>query len=62
MSAYVTKLVSEYDNHCSILINNIAVSQDIFQSLSPLQIGNATNLKISNHSLITRLLMINLRN
>ena len=54
--------MEENSYHCSILINNIAVSQDVFKQLAPLMVGNLTNIKISNHAFITRLLMITLRN
>ena len=59
---YITKLMAENENHCSILVNNIALSQDAFKQLAPMMIGNITNIKITNHSFITRLLMITLRN
>ena len=62
LSEYVTKLMSENEHHCSILINNIALCQEQYQNLAPLQLGNLTQIKINLHSFITKLVMIDLRN
>ena len=62
LESYITKAAAEYENHCSVLVNNIAVTQRLFKEQSPTQIGEMTNVKLENHSFITSLVMLKLRN
>lgn len=51
----------DYENHCSVLINNIAQRASRFKQVPMNKIGELTNAKIENHSFVTDLLMIQLR-
>lgn len=59
---YISRVAAKYEHHCSILINNLALHELTFKDLSPQQIGEMTNIKVENHSMVNKLITVDLRN
>ena len=59
--SYVNRVAKTTDSHCSVLVNNLAMPYSDFSKFKPQQISQETNMRIENHSFITDLLMIKLR-
>ena len=58
---YLNKVAEKYENHCSVLVNNLAILEEQFYRLQQSQINRVTDQKINNHSSITNHLMVKLR-
>ena len=61
LEEYVTRVAAKFENHCSVLVNNIATTRSRFNQLDMNQIGEETNIRIDNFSSITNLLMVKIR-
>ena len=61
LKAYLTQLGEANNNHVSVLVNNVATPMAEFTKLDAHEMTRTTNNKIDNHTLITEVLMKEIR-
>ena len=62
LADYTKLLAKDFNNHCSVLVNNIAESMEEFKKMSVEDLEHISHNKVQNFTYVTSFLMGDLRN